>query len=346
MTTKDNEGAMRNMGKMTITDIAEKCGVSIKTVSRVLNESPDVSDATRQKVLAAMKESGYQANPFARGLKGSKTNIIIVFIDRHQEEHLSLWHTIILKYLFQYAKKSSLKIVVSPSNSENYLEDETDGFYLLSSRIADGAILLENVHQDKRLVYLEEQGIPYVVFGEPEGDGIHAVSLDNYDVGFKGGRFLASRDYKNVTFLLGEERFLSNQRRIKGFKDGVEGSGMTSEIISGIDTIEKAYQKTLVTLDKMKAKAFFVSGDERAIGVYKAINERKLRIPEDIGVLGIDNIPLGKYLYPPMSTVNQDFELLAAECIRKLTMLLSGKPQNGESRKTLIPASIIEREST
>lgn len=332
------------MNKTTINDIAKKCGVSIKTVSRVVNQSPEVSETTREKVLSAMKELGYQANLLARGLKGSRTNIIIVFTDRHNEEHLSIWHDIMLKYLFQYAKENSLKIVMSPSNSEMYLEDETDGFYLLSSGIADGAILLENVRNDKRVEYLEKEKIPYVVFGEPEDSSINSVSLDNYDVGYKGGSYLVKKNYKNIVFLIGEKKFLSTQLRIKGFENAVMDSDVTYSVRDGVDTIEKAYRAALDALDTVPVDAFFVSGDERAIGVYKAINEKNFKIPQDVAVLGIDNIPLGQYLYPPISTVEQDFKQLAYECINNLMQLFESK--DNIYKKIRIPAKIIEREST
>ncbi|NLK29425.1 MAG: LacI family transcriptional regulator [Clostridiales bacterium] len=334
------------MNKVTITDIARKCGVSIKTVSRVINQSPDVSDATRKKVLATMKEEGYQVNLLARGLKGSRTNIIIVFTDRHQEEHLSIWHNIMLKHLFYYAKENSLKIVMSPSNSERYLEDETDGFYLLASGIADGAILLENVNNDARVEYLEKEKIPYVVLGEPEDPNIHSVSLDNYDVGYKGASYLADKGYRNIAFLLGEEKFLASQLRMKGFEEAVAGRGIKYRIDTGVDTIEKAYQKALQILSVERVNAFFVSGDERAIGVYRAVHENKLHIPDDIAILGIDNIPLGQYYYPPISSVRQDFKQLAYECIHKLVLLINQQVTDDMPRKVLIPASIIEREST
>jgi len=334
------------MNKVTITDIAKKCGVSIKTVSRVMNKSSEVSDATKNKVLAAMKEQGYQVNLLARGLKGSRTNIIIVFTDRHQEEHLSIWHNIMLKYLFKFAKEKSLKIVMSPSNSEKYLEDETDGFYLLYSGIADGVILLENVHNDKRVEYLEKEEIPYVVFGEPEDHNINSVSLDNYDVGFKGGSYLVEKKYKNIAFLIGEKKFLSTQLRIKGFEEAVRNHDVVYQIHTGVDTIERAYQEALVILDNSPVDAFFVSGDERAVGVYKAINEKKQRIPEDVAVLGIDNIPLGKYLYPPISTVKQDFKQLAYECINRLVLILDNEVTENTPKEIRIISSIIEREST
>lgn len=337
------------MTRITITDIAERCGVSIKTVSRVLNENKNVSEDTRNKVLAVIKESGYQANLFARGLKGTKTNIIIVFIDRHQEEHLSLWHNLILKYLFYYAKIHSLKIIFSPSDSEKYLDDETDGFYLLSSGIADGAILLETVDHDKRVEYLKENEIPYVILGEPNDETIFSVSLDNYDVGSKGGMYLYEKGYKNMHFFVGEGKFLSNVLRIRGFEDVLKNKDLSYKVYTSIDTVEKAYQKAKEVIENEKVDVFFVSGDERAVGVYRAIYEKGLKIPQDIAILGIDNLPLGQYMYPPMSTVNQDFEVLARELLIKLVRLMEQKSDNEKLFTDItkrIPALIMEREST
>ncbi len=336
------------MNKITITDIANDCGVSIKTVSRVLNNSPMVSEKTKQLVFASMKEHNYQVNMLAKGLKGSRTNIIVIFTDRHQEEHLSAWHNIMLKYLFSYAREKSLKAVMSPSNSQMYLEDETDGFYLLTSGIADGAILLENVHQDSRVEYFKKTNIPYVVFGEPEDITIPSVSLDNYDVGFKGGEFLIKKKYRNIVFLIGEEKFLSTQLRLKGFLDAVEKEKdhVQYKIYTGVDTIEKAYQAAGQILDSLKVDAFFVSGDERAIGVYRAIYEKGLRIPQDVSILGIDNIPIGQYLYPPISTVEQNFKLMAKECIDKLSKLMDHEEIDEQLIAEKFPCEIIERKST
>lgn len=334
------------MSKTTIIDIARDCGVSVKTVSRVLNNSPLVSDETKEKVYASMKNLNYQVNMLAKGLKGSKTNIIVIFTDRHHEEHLSAWHNIMLKYLFSYAKEKSLKVVMSPSNSQEYLEDETDGFYLLASGIADGAILLENVHHDLRVEYFDKTGIPYVVFGEPEDQNIPAVSLDNYDVGFKGGNYLLNKNYKDIVFLIGEKKFQSNQLRSRGFEDAVGPAGIWHEVVYGIDTTEKAYRIAEEILRVKKVDAFFVSGDERAIGVYRAIYEKGLKIPQDVAVLGIDNIPIGRYYYPPISTIDQNFEQMARILIDKLYLLMNhGVLEQGLLRKKLL-STVVERQST
>lgn len=333
------------MRNITIVDIANACGVSIKSVSRVLNNSPHVSDSMREKVMNTIKEQGYQVNMLARGLKGSRTNIIVVFAERHHEEHLSIWHTIMLKYLFIYAKKCSMKIVLSPSNSERFEEDETDGFYLIANGIADGAILLENILEDARVDYFESHNIPYVVFGEPVNPDVPSVSLDNFDVGYKGGKYLAEKRFEKIALFIGEQKFLSNQQRIKGFEKAMEEARCEYNIYAGIDTVEKAYVKASEVLTSDRPRAFFVSGDERALGVYRAIYEGGLSIPEDVAVLGVDNITLGEYYYPPISTIEQDFELLAKYCIDYVINRIED-PSQTEKKVLKFPGRIKERKST
>ena len=334
------------MRNVKMADIAEACGVSIKSVSRVLNNNPNVSDEMRERVMSTIKEQGYQVNMLARGLKGNRTNIIVVFAERHHEEHLSIWHDMMLKHLFTYAKKRSMKIVLSPSNSGRFEEDETDGFYLIASGIADGAILLENILQDARVDYFEKHGIPYVVFGEPENEEIPSVSLDNFDVGYKGGCYLAEKGFQKIAFFIGEEKFLSTKHRIEGFESAMQKYGRQYCVFKGVDTVKKAYEKAKEVLkEENDIEAFFVSGDERALGVYRGLYEQGLRIPEDVAVLGIDKITLGEYYYPPISTIEQDFEILAKCCIDYVIDKIENADVE-DSRSLRFPCKVIERKST
>ena len=334
------------MRNVKMADVAKACGVSIKSVSRVLNNNPNVSPEMREKVMNTIKEQGYQVNMLARGLKGNRTNIIVVFAERHHEEHLSIWHEMMLKHLFSYAKKRSMKIVLSPSNSNRFAEDETDGFYLIASGIADGAILLENILQDARVDYFEEHNVPYVVFGEPENPDIPSVSLDNLDVGYKGGCYLADKGFEKIALFIGEEKFLSTKHRIQGFQAAMREREGNYQIFAGVDTIRKAYAMARKVLDEQKdIRAFFVSGDERALGVYRAIYETGLSIPKDIAILGIDNITLGEYYYPPISTIEQDFETLAKCCMDYVIDKIEDGG-SGERKSLRFPCKVIEREST
>lgn len=335
----------RRKNKVTITDVAEACGVSIKTVSRVINNSQNVSEKTKNKVNLAIEELGYKTNILARGLKGNNTGVIMVMIDRHEEEHLSTWHTLMLKYLFTYARKRGLKVVMSPSSANNFTYDDTDGYYLLENGLVDGVIFLEHVPNDPRCAVLKQKGIPFVLFGETDDETVWSVSLDNYNVGYKGGHYLACRGYKDIWMLLGNLKYNSNEERARGFEEAVSEEKCQYNIVPNITTMELAYRTAKHVLETEKTDAFFVSGDERAVGVYRAIYESGKRIPEDVAVLGIDNIPIGNYMHPRLSTIDQDFDIMAKECINLLARQIDGE-KIGLKKKITFMASVVEREST
>lgn len=313
------------MSQLTMQDIANICGVSIKTVSRVLNKSTNVKPETRERILQVIQEEGYQVNLLARGLKQKKTNTIIVFIDKHQEKYWGIWHTQMLQFLLREAKKKGYKIVVSPSSATGHLDDETDGFHLLSSKMADGAIILDNAQDDIRLDFLNKNKIPYVLVGQTEDEDVCWVDLDNYNTGVLGCEYLISRGYKKIAFLLGQEQFHVNKLRADGFTRVAKKKQIDFDIEFNVDSMEAAYATTLRLQRHYPYDALFISGAERAIGAYRALNELGLDIPGQVAVLGIDNIPLCNFLYPAMSTMDQQCDNFAQVVIEKLYNMINGQ---------------------
>ncbi len=333
------------MGQITMQGIADLCGVSIKTVSRVLNNSTRVKPETRERIMEVIQEQGYQVNLLARGLKKKKTNTIIVFIDKHQEKYWGIWHTQMLQFMLKEAKGKGYKIVISPSSATGHLEDETDGFHLLSSKMADGAIILDNAQEDIRLDFLNKNDIPYVLVGQTEDENVCWVDLDNYNTGVVGCEYLIEKGYKKIAFLIGQEQFHVNRLRADGFSKVAMDHNIHFAIEYNVDSMETAYKTTLKLQSKDPYDALFISGAERAIGAYRALNELGLNIPEQVAVLGIDNIPLCNYLYPTMSTMDQQCQHFAHVVIEKLFELINGD-NNCREQHSLIENTIIEREST
>lgn len=334
------------MKEMTMKDIADLCGVSLKTVSRVLNNNDNVKEETRQKVLDIIEKYDYKVNMLAKGLRQKKTNTIIFFIDKHKEKYWSIWHSQMLQHLFKESKKLGYKIVVSPSSAIGYLNDETDGFHLLSSKMADGAIILDNVNNDIRIEFLNKNNIPYVLMGQCEDENVSWVDLDNYNTGRIGGEYLINKGYKNICFMVGQEVFHVNQLRADGFKEAVSKHPVNYEIVYEIDSMDVAYTKSKELIEMEKFDAIFISGDERAIGVYKAIYEKGLSIPDDIAVLGIDNIPVSQYMHPSLSSMDQNCKVFARQVIELLDHLI--KNANSDIKKQILikNKSVVEREST
>jgi LacI family transcriptional regulator len=333
---------------LSMKDIAKMSGVSLKTVSRVLNNSPEVRDETRDRVLEVVNKHGFRRNIIAKSLKEKKTNTIIVFIDRHSGEYWGIWHTMILTALMKTAKHKDYKIIISPSSADDHMTDETDGFSFLTSGLADGAILMDNILEDQRIEYLMKHNIPHVILGNCSNyEKSHWVDLNNYNAGYMGGKYLLEKGYKSITFLIGDQSFKVSQERARGFEEAmVDVDNKLSNVTFGISTTHKAYETVVSQLDSgMRPRAYFISGDERAMGVYRAIQERGLRIPEDIAVLGIDDIPHSKFLYPSLSSINQPINEFSEQVLDMLIKLIEGKSDEIENN-VLLAYSIIEREST
>lgn len=332
---------------LSMKDIAKLSGVSVKTVSRVLNNSPQVKEETKEKVLAVVEKEGYHRNIIAKSLKEQKTRTIIVFIDRHSGNYWGIWHTIILREFMVVAKENSYKIIIAPSSADSHMADETDGFGFLSSGLADGAILMDNINFDKRIEYLNKFNIPHVVLGNCGEDAkSHWVDNNNYKACYSSTNYLIEKGYKSIAFLLGGEDFKVNQERAKGFIKAMEDAGVEDYTIEyEINSMKKAYNITKKHIDeKKKVDAYFVSGDERAIGVYRALQENGKKIPEDVAVLGIDNIPHAKYLYPSLSSVEQPIDDLAKQAVEMLVALIEG--EEDVQKNVQVDYRLVEREST
>ncbi|EOD00490.1 LacI family DNA-binding transcriptional regulator [Caldisalinibacter kiritimatiensis] len=334
------------MKKVTMTDIAKIAGVSIKTVSRVINNSNAVKEETREKVLKVIKEQGYQVNLLAKGLRKKQTNTIIVFIDKHSGGYWSIWHNEIVQEIIKEAKKEGYKTIISPSSGVGVLDDDTDGFYLLKSGMADGAIIFDNIENDIRIKYLKENDIPFVIVGKDmDYNDTCYVDLDNYQAGYIGGKHLIEKGYKKICFMLGNKGFVVNKERTRGFEDACnEVECVQAQIIYDTTNMETAYKNAIKVLETNKPDAFFISGDERALGVYRAIKEKGLTIPKDVAVLGIDNIPLCDYIYPSLSSIDQPKKKFGQHCIDILVKLINSNDKI--TKRVFIKPRLTVREST
>ena len=336
------------MKKYTIRDIAKIAGVSPRTVSRVLNDEEGVHPLTRKKVLEIIEETGYEVNLIARSLRKRETGIIIVFVGENTINFIGNFHNSIIRYIDIEANKVGYKVIISRSSAYRMEENRHDGFYLLKNGLADGAILFDTREIDPRITYLVEKKIPFVIIGkDPVYSNTSYVNLDNVKAGYIGAEHLIKRGYSSIHFFLGDKDFTVNRDRTEGFISACERYKISAyKIHYGITNVALAYRKMKEMLEKKDIpRAIFVSGDERAHGVYHAIYEKGLRIPEDIAVLSIDNIPLSEYYFPPLTTIDQSVDKMAKEAVRILIEYIKN-PESATSQRVLLPPRLIIRKST
>lgn len=300
---------MKKLKRITIKDVAAKCNTSVRTVSRVLNNDPHVKLETRKLVQETIDELGFKVNAIARSLKDKRTNQIVVFIDVHEGNFWGSFHNEILQELYKQTKANGYRMVISLSSADSFQDDDNDGFYLIRHGLCDGVIMFDTKAGDRRISFLKEFNVPFVIFGKDVTNyDTPYVDLDNEYAGYLGAKYLYENGYEDFVFFLGNEEFIVNQERARGFFKFCEEKGLTANTVKfGISSMEYAYRETREFLKTYSDKklAIFISGDERAIGVYRAVHEIGLKVGEDIGVLGIDNIKAGEYFNPPLTTIDQ-----------------------------------------
>lgn len=300
---------MKSLKRITIKDVAAKCNISIRTVSRVLNNDPHVKLETRKLVQETIDELGFKVNAIARSLKDKRTNQIVVFIDVHDGNFWGSFHNEILQEFYKQTKANGYRMVISLSSADSFQEDDNDGFYLIKHGLCDGVIMFDTKAGDRRIAFLKEFNVPFVIFGKDVTNyDTPYVDLDNEYAGYLGAKYLYENGYDDFIFFLGNEVYIVNQERARGFYKFCEEKGLATNMVKfGVSSMEIAYKETQEFLKTYSGKklAIFISGDDRAIGVYRAIHEIGLKVGEDIGVLGIDNIKAGEYFYPPLTTIDQ-----------------------------------------
>jgi LacI family transcriptional regulator len=346
---KVNQQKETKKKEYTISDIANIAGVSQRTVSRVINREEKVSKKTREKINRIINTTGYKVNFVARSLRKKSTGILIVFLEKNTNNYMGSFTNVFINILNEKANNFGYKLIVSKSSAYKVEENEHDGFYLLKHGLADGAFIFDTREVDMRIDYLINSDISFVIIGRDNVyDSTSFVNLDNFKVGYIGANHLIKRGKKSILFFLGEKNFTVSQDRAKGFLQAIKEHHIPTELVKieyGIRSPQMAYQRMKLILDEGIPDAVFVSGDERTIGVYHAIQERKLHIPRDIAVLGIDNILISEYYCPPLSTIDHSIDMMSDWAMKILNEQLRNLNNQTRQRKIFQPKLII-RDST
>lgn len=306
---------------VTITDVAKAAGVSRSTVSRVLNNRPGVRPETRERVLRAIEELRYQPHFAARALKRRRAeNIAVIVQDSFREktgkEPRGYYNTEIVRGAFSVATDQHYALTL--------LNDEgTFEFYasLFRRRQFDGIILVQ-VNVDMRLVEeLRATEFPLVVVGSVPDPHVSSVDVDNYGSAQQVVRYLHALGHRRIAIINGPEERLASRDRRAGFRTMMRQLGLPlppEYDQPGNFDIPSGYQamRRLLSLDTPPT-AVFATNDRMAIGAIRAAQEMGYRVPDDVSVVGFDDIPVAAYLNPPLTTVRQPVYELgeAAACL-------------------------------
>lgn len=297
-----NLGNMENNRRsVTIRDVAETAGVSVSTVSRVLNGKVDVAKDTKNRILSVIDELGYSTNLAARSMRSQKKNLIgLIMPDIAYPFAIE-----VMKGVNQAIAESEFDLLVYTSGNvrkRGRVTSEQKYITLLAKSISDGVIVVAPVASayniDKPVVSIDP------VMSDPSYPSVHAT---NYQGAMEAMEYLIGLGHRRIGFINGRTELESANRRLSGYRDALQNAGIPIDeelIASGDYTTATgiACGRQLLNLEN-RPSAIFASNDQMAMGVYQVAEEMGLRVPDDFSLVGFDNITESKYL--GLTTVDQ-----------------------------------------
>ncbi|MBC9712777.1 LacI family DNA-binding transcriptional regulator [Streptomyces sp. TRM66268-LWL] len=327
--------------KVTITEIAREAGVSVPTVSRVVNGRSDVSPATRARVEDLLNRHGYQRRPPAPRHHASLLDLVFNDLD-------SPWAVEIIRGVEEVAHAAGVGTVVSAIH--NASGSAQQWMTNLRARASDGVILVTSALDPGLQEELQRLGVPLVVIdpvGAPVSDA-PTVGATNWAGGMAATEHLLSLGHRRIGFIAGPPRLLCSRARLDGYRAALESAGVPVDdalIMPGDFYHESGFTgcNALLDLDEPPT-AVFAASDQMALGAIEALRRRGLRVPEDMSVVGFDDLPEVRWCAPPLTTVRQplsDMGKLAARAVLDL-----GRSVAPASPRVELATELVVRAST
>ncbi len=329
--------------RSTIAEIAAQAGVSIPTVSRVLNGRPDVAPATRARIEQIIKESGYNRSSAAKGLRNESNGIIDLVVPGLENPYV----TEIVRGVEEALERTGLRLALSFTQDASL--GERQWLDKIAARATDGAILVLAHGQSSRLDELRRRGIPFVVVdhrGEL-GPDVPSVGTTNWAGGRMAVEYLLSLGHRRIAMIAGTPSIRASLDRVAGYRTALEAAGIPIDpelIRPGAFRLQSGYIQTssLLALPDPPT-AIFAGNDMQAMGAYKALYLRNIHVPEQMSVIGFDDIPLTTIVSPSLTSVRQPLFEMGRVATTMLMRLIAGEPL--DSFRVELPTTLITRES-
>lgn len=329
---------------VTIKDIAREANVSVTTVSRVLNKKPDVSDDTKKEILKIIDELGYKPNGIARGLVLNKTYTIGLVVPDISNPYFPQ----VAKGVEKKAKELGYSVIFC--DTDNDKEEEKKAIELLKNRRVDGIVLSLSMINKSELNKLQQENFPVVqIDREVPGLNYPTVIIDNNESAFKATKYLIQLGHTQIAHITGDLDTKTGQDRLVGFKRALKKFNIYQKekwILEGDYSKESGFNLMKQLLEsKERPTAVFAANDLMALGAYEAIFNYDLEIPEDISIIGHDDIDVASIIRPELTTMAQPKYKLGQEAARTLIEEIeNNKVEN--KRRILLKSQLIIRNST
>jgi LacI family transcriptional regulator len=342
---------MNGKKRVTIKEVAQAAGVSTQTVSRVLNDRPDVAPETRKRVKEVIARLGYQPSYVARSLiQGRSCTLGVVGTGL---EYFGPSQTLvgIVDQANSLGYRLSLSLMHHPAsnNVDQLLQD-------MVSQHVDGIVwAVPEIGSNRDWIRqgLAQFPVPVMFLSMEPQPGLPSCSVDNRSGGYLATKHLLDQGYRQVGLITGPLGWWEARQRLLGWRGTLEEAGLEPEeslVVEGNWSAASGEQGLGQLLDQHPSvEAVFVSNDQMALGVIKATRRMNLRVPEDLAIVGFDDIPEAAYFCPPLTTVRQDMMELGCCAVRELDRLIEAGQEGGEAvepRAIFLQPELVVRASS
>lgn len=334
-----------DMGRLTLEQIAELSGVSRSTVSRVINDHPSVKPEVRQRVMEVITETGYHPNPAARSLASRRSGIIGLVIPRAVQ---SLFTDPYYPRLMQGIAQACNANDYTLSLFLFHTEDEEQKLYprVLTTRLIDGVIVSASQIGDPLIPELINNQVPFVMVGRPNDlPDVSFVDADNAIGAYTATSHLIRLGYKRIAAITGPLNTTVGLDRRQGYVDALnDRSHSTDEalVVEG-DFTELGGYAAMRRLIPHRPGAVFVASDTMAFGALRALRDAGLSVPDDVAVVGFDDLPTSALSDPPLTTIRQPIRRVGAQAVETLVDILTNGPE--PPRRITLSTELIIRSS-
>ncbi|MGW8884423.1 LacI family DNA-binding transcriptional regulator [Streptomyces sp. NPDC055749] len=342
MTVRGRQGR-----RPTLEEVAAKAGVGRGTVSRVINGSPRVSDATRATVEAAVSELGYVPNRAARALAGNRTDAIALVVPEPETRFFAEpYFSDIVRGVGAALADTEMQLLLTLAGNDR--ERRSLAQYLTAHRV-DG-VLLVSVHADDPLPDLLEQlGMPCVISGRRHAaEPLASVDSDNFEGARTAVGHLISRGRRSIATITGRLDVYGAQRRLDGYREAVAAAGLAPDerLIAPADFTEeggaRAMRELLARCPDLDA--VFAASDVMAAGARQVLREAGRRIPDDIAMIGFDDSAVARHMDPPLTSVRQPTEEMGRTMTRVLLQEIAAPSE--DRPRIVLPTELVVRDSS
>ncbi len=327
---------------VTISAVASAAGVSVPTVSRVLNGRSDVAPATRERVEALLREYGYRRRGEVAPAPSGLVDLVFNDLD-------SPWAVEIIRGVEEALNGEGLSVVVSAIHRRGGTGSTRKWLDTLADRASDGAILVTTDLDSFLHAELQRLNLPVIVIdpaGVPDLE-VPTIGATNWTGAVAATEHLVEQNHRRIGFVAGRPGLWCSRARLDGYRAGLDAAGLAfdpSLVVPGDFDYASGFAAGVELLAREdRPSAIFAASDQMALGVYEAARQQGLRIPDDLSVIGFDDLPEASWASPPLTTVRQPLSEMGMLAARTLVRLMRGEPV--ESPRIELSTKLIPRAS-